>query len=107
MEVIALEERVCSVIVRLTGNEKILLQKKAKLSSMKMEPFIRKLIMETEVKARPPDEYTKLVREVNHIGNNINQIAHIANATRGISQEQIDMVKKLQNDIVKLMRGLS
>ena len=107
MEVIVLEERVCSVIVRLTENEKTLLQKKAKLSSMKMEPFIRKLITETEVKARPPDEYTKLVREINHIGNNINQIAHIANATSGISQEQIDMVKKLQNDIVKLMRGLS
>ncbi|MBQ7574894.1 MAG: plasmid mobilization relaxosome protein MobC [Clostridia bacterium] len=100
-------ERVCSVIVRLTENEKILLQKKAKLSSMKMEPFIRKLIAETEVKARPPGEYVQLVREINHIGNNINQIAHIANATRGISQEQIDMVKKLQNDIVKLMRGLS
>lgn len=72
-----------------------------------MGPFIRKLIMEEEIRARPPNEYVQLVREINYIGNNINQIAHKANATDNINQEQIESVKKYQQEIIKLMRGLS
>ena len=100
------DERDCAVLVRLTQKEKQALQKKAKASSMKMEPFIRKLIMGVEIKARPPNEYVQLIREVNAIGNNINQIAHIANATGTISQNEIDIVKKNQNDIMRLVKGL-
>lgn len=79
---------------------------KAKKSGLKMGPFVRKFIMEGHVRARPPDEYSQLVREINYIGNNINQIAHIANGTGTISREQIEIVKKNQNEIIKLMRGL-
>ena len=79
---------------------------KAKKSGLKMGPFVRKFIMEGNVRARPPDEYSQLVREINYIGNNINQIAHIANGTGTISQVQIEEVKKNQNEIIKLMRGL-
>jgi len=102
-----LDERNSAIIVRLTQKEKQELKKKAKACGLKMEPFIRELIKGTEIKAKPPDEYVRLVREVNYIGNNINQIAHIANANKDIKREQLDMVKKLQNDIIKAMRGLS
>ncbi|MBO4898626.1 MAG: plasmid mobilization relaxosome protein MobC [Clostridia bacterium] len=92
--------------VLLTEREHKCLKQKAKAAGLAMGPFLRQFIVESEVRARPPDEYVQLVREINHIGNNINQIAHIANATQNISERQIDDVKKLQNDIVKLMRGL-
>lgn len=92
--------------VILTEREHNELMVKAKKSGLKMGPFIRKFIMEGQVRARPPDEYTQLVKAINYIGNNINQIAHIANATGTISQEQIGLVKKYQNEIIKLMRGL-
>ena len=62
--------------------------------------------MGVDVKARPPNEYAQLIKEVNAIGNNINQIAHIANATGTISQNEIDIVKKNQNDIMRLVKGL-
>ena len=101
-----MDERNCAVLVRLTKREKQELQKKAKSCSMKMEPFIRKLIMEIEIKARPPNEYVQLIREVNAIGNNINQIAHIANAECKISEEKIKEVKQYQNDLIRLVRGL-
>ena len=101
-----LDERDCAVLVRLTKKEKQALQKKAKLSSMKMEPFIRKLIMGVEIKARPPNEYVQLIREVNAIGNNINQIAHLANAEGRINQEKIQEVLKCQSDLIRLVRGL-
>ena len=51
------------------------LKEQANISGFKMEPFIRSLIMGTEIKPRPPDEIAKLYRELSAIGNNINQIA--------------------------------
>ena len=103
---VLLDERDCAVLVRLTKTEKQELQKKAKLSSMKMEPFIRKLIMGVEIKARPPDEYVQLIREVNAIGNNINQIAHIANTEGKISQDKIHKVMQYQSELIRIARGL-
>ena len=94
------------VPVRLSEAEYFELKKKAKQCGLKMDPMMRKLILETDIRARPPNEYVQLVREINYIGNNINQIAHIANATGTIRQDQIEEVKKNQNEIIKLMRGL-
>ncbi len=101
-----MDERNKAVLLRLTANEKIVLQEKAKACGMKTEPFIRKLITETEIKPRPPDEYVQLIREINAIGNNINQIAHIANAESSISKEKILKVLQYQNDLIRLVRGL-
>ena len=93
-----MDERDCAVLVRLTKKEKQALQKKAKASSMKMEPFIRKLIMGVEIKARPPNEYVQLIRKVNAIGNNINQIAMKINSGV-ISSYNFDEVISLQRKI--------
>ena len=71
-----------------------------------MEPYIRKLIMGKEIRPRPPDEYVKLLREINAIGNNINQIAHIANAERHISKDKVEEVLNLQNDIMRIVRSV-
>ena len=100
-----MDRRDYAVLVRLTKKEKQALQKKAKSCGLKMEPFIRKLIIGAEIKARPPNEYIQLIREVNAIGNNINQIAHIANAEREIEREKIEIVLKYQNDLIRLVRG--
>lgn len=75
-------------------------------SGMKRSQFIRSIIMKTEVRARPPDEYFKLVREVNAIGNNINQIAHIANANGNISKEKIDYVIEYLDKIMEKVRDV-
>lgn len=101
-----MEKRDRAVLVRLTKNEKLALQKKASSCGMKTEPFIRKLITGIEIKARPPNEYAQLIREVNAIGNNINQIAHIANAEGRISEEKIQSVMRYQSDLIRLVRGL-
>ena len=98
--------KVIKQTIRLTEKQHSHLKIQAQKSGLKMEPFIRKLIMGVEVKARPPNEYSQLIKEVNAIGNNINQIAHIANATGTISQTEIDIVKKNQNDIMRLVKGL-
>lgn len=101
-----MEERIIKLTVRLTQKEHEHLKKEALKCSLKMEPYIRMLIAGSEVKARPPDEYVTLIREVNAIGNNINQIAHKANAENHISQYEINAVKNYQCELIQLVRGL-
>ena len=65
------------------------LKKQAELAGMGLDPFIRSLIAGVQLRPRPPDEYTRLLRELSAIGNNINQIAHWANAARSIRESEI------------------
>ncbi len=106
MEVKIVNERIIKFTVRLTEREHKQLKEKATKCSLKMEPYVRKLIEGSEVKARPPNEYVTLIREVNAIGNNINQIAHKANAENHISQDEINEVKKYQSELIHLVKGM-
>ena len=65
------------VLIYLSDTEKQHLVKQAALAGVNVGAFIRKLIMGSVIRPRPPDEYVKLLREINAIGNNINQIAHM------------------------------
>lgn len=82
------------------------LTRQAQKSGLKKEPFIRKLIMEEEIRARPPDDYYKLLKEINAIGVNINQIAHIANFERTVGDEKIAYVVELIEEVMEKVRDL-
>ena len=56
---------------------------------MSVSVLIRKLIAGVQLRPRPPDEYTKLLRELSAIGNNVNQIAYWANARKSIHEAEI------------------
>lgn len=90
----------------LNDKEFAYLAKQAEIAGLKKEPFIRKLIMGNELRPRPPDEYVRLAREVNAVGNNINQIAHIANAEQHISADKISEVLQMQAELIRLMRDV-
>ena len=61
-----------------------------------MEGIIRKLIAGLEIHERPPDSYFAVRRELAAIGNNINQIAYVANLSKNVTPEQ---VRQLQEDM--------
>ena len=85
--------------VRLNKQEYKHLKRQSTIAGLKMDPFIRSLIMNTNIKSRPPNEYARLLRELSAIGNNINQIAYIANASRNINQAKIDKIHELAKKI--------
>lgn len=84
-----MRENTKAILLRLTAEEYAHLKATAETAGLKVEPTIRKLIMGVQLRPRPPDEYAALLRELSAIGNNINQIAYWANATKGISNQQI------------------
>ena len=52
------------------------------VTGLNANALIRKLIMGENLRPRPPDTYAALLRELSAIGNNVNQLAHQANAGR-------------------------
>ena len=59
------------------------------MTGLSVSVLIRKLIVGVQLRPRSPDEYTKLLRELSAIGNNINQIAYWANARKSIHEAEI------------------
>lgn len=94
-----------AVLIRLTDNEKNHLQRQASNAGLKMEPFIRKLIMGVNITPRPPSNIINLIREVNRIGNNINQIAKKVNSENCINQTQLDEILHLLGEIYREVKN--
>lgn len=92
--------------LKLSDSEYAELEKQAKRSGLKRTQLIRKLILGNEIRARPPDEYLKLVREINAIGNNINQIAHVANTQKYVDREQIKHIVDYLDEIMEKVREI-
>ena len=65
------------------------LQEQCSVTGLSVSVLIRKLIVGVQLRPRPPDEYTKLLRELSAIGNNVNQIAYWANARKSIHEAEI------------------
>lgn len=92
------------VIIRLTEHEYAALRKKADAAGLKVSPLIRRLIESCEVRPRPPDSYKDLARELAAIGNNINQITHLANSTGYASRAQIEQLAGYMAQVWQLVQ---
>ena len=65
------------------------LKRQAGLAGLGIDPFIRSLVSGVQLRPHPPDTYAALLRELSAIGNNVNQIAYWANATKGVGKTEI------------------
>ena len=93
-----------TLTVRLTESEKALIEKKAKRANMNLTEYI--IAVSNKSKINVAEDIKPLLVELKRIGNNINQIAHIANAEGRISEEKIKELKQYQNDLIRLARGM-
>ena len=87
------------ITVRLTDSERDHLQVQADLTGLKVEPFVRNLIMEINMKARPQEEWAELLRQASGIAANVNQIAKKVNSGEPITEETLRLVLDLQKQI--------
>ena len=58
-------------------------------SGLNSSSVLRHMLTGTQLRPRPPDQYSALLRELSAIGNNINQIAYWANAQKSIREAEI------------------
>ena len=74
------------ISVRLTDAERRKLSQICAVSGLPVSAAIREMIGGVTIRQRPPQELHDLYVEINHIGNNINQIARSVNA--GIATQE-------------------
>ena len=94
-----------TITLRLNAGEYAQLQEQAEATGLKMEPLLRQLIMGVNLRPRPPDTYAALLRELSAIGNNINQLAHQANARDEATRDEISEAARLVRQTARLVRG--
>ena len=99
-----MRENYKKLTLRLNQNEYFHLLRLAQTSGLKYEPLLRKLILDETLRPRPPDTYTKLLRELSAIGNNLNQIAYWANARRDIYTDEVNQAIQLVQEAWRLVK---
>lgn len=93
-----------TITLRLNADQYAHLRQQTEITGLKMEPLIRQLIMGIDLRPRPPDTYAALLRELSAIGNNINQLAHQANARGEASNEEIREAARLVRQVARLVK---
>ncbi len=68
------------ITVRLTDKERAYLQEQADAADLGVEPYVRNLINEVQMRHYPREERQALLRQVSGIANNCNQIAKRINS---------------------------
>ena len=101
-----MRKRMIKISVRLNEQEHAHLKRLSETTGLKMEPLIRQLILGRDVKPRPPENLAELLRQISAMGNNINQIAKVANSSKFIRSEDIEEIQKMQDEFGQDIKGL-
>lgn len=90
------------MLLRINEKEKKLLNKKCEQSNMNYSQFLRDYITGKPIKLAPTKDYMTLYKEINHIGNNINQATKSINM--GIAtREDIISLKENLNKVYEIL----
>jgi hypothetical protein len=96
------------VVVTLDDAEYRYLRQRTEKTGLNMAAYFRHLLKTLVPRDLPPPDYHALIKEFHAIGNNINQMAHIANATGFIDAEKLDEIRNTLNEaILNLMREVT
>ena len=87
------------ITVRLTDAERDHLLAQEELAGMKIEPFVRNVILGVQMQPRPKEEWAELLRQTSGIANNINQITKRANSGEPVTEEMLRLIADMQAQI--------
>ena len=80
------------------------LQKKAKKACLTEAALVRLLLRGYEPREKPDERFYDAMRELSAIGNNINQLAHQANARGAATGDEITEALRLVQQTARLVR---
>lgn len=75
--------------IRLTEQESAILTSKAKRCDLTRSEFLRRAMLDVPISEKPPADVPTLIDEVRRVGNAINQLLLLANATGMIDTSQL------------------
>ena len=92
---IPIRKRNNRVVVHLNDAELSKLEQDTATAGMCREKYIRLALMGIIIHPRPPDNYGKVLQQLSAYGNNLNQIAHVVNATGKVTTDQLEKALNL------------
>ena len=102
-------KREFEVKIRLTHEEYARLNRDVEKVGCSRERYLRALIMKKEVKERPSMDLVSVLRNLQQINNNMNQIAMKANSLNFVDTlnywKNVELLKKTINELLEVMYG--
>lgn len=99
-------KRTVQIKFRVTEEERAMIEEKMKLiPTRNMEAYLRKMAIDGYVIQVDHSDIKEMTAQIQKIGVNINQIAHRANATGNVYQEDIEEIKGVLAEIWRLQRS--
>lgn len=77
-------------MVHLNDEELLKVNTDTRLAGICREKYLRLALMNIKIHPRPPDNYGKVLQQLSAYGNNLNQIAHVVNATGKATNAQLE-----------------
>lgn len=103
-----MRKRNIQVMLHLDSKEYQSLMKKVKKTGLSRETYLRQLINGYAPKELPPPDYHAMMRELNAIGNSINQIAARANATGFfLAEDYAQYMKEFKRITLDIQRAVT
>lgn len=95
------------MMLRLSDNECQTLKQSSEKVGVPREVYLRMLIMGTQPKEKPTADFYNMTRELNAIGNSLNQIAKVANLKGFINVKAYEEnVRKLNGFILEISKAV-
>lgn len=89
--------------VKVSDEELAVIKKKAETANLSVAAYMRKMATLGEIKIFDTKNWSLLRESINRVGNNINQIAMVANSTKSISSGEITKVVNAQKLLEELL----
>lgn len=97
------------IVCRLDRHEYDVFDAKVLKSGLSKQEYIRSCVLNKKITEKVDIDIFKLINELNHVGNNLNQIAHSLNGKKEVLEIEIhenqEMVKHVLELIDKEIRG--
>ena len=90
--------------VRLNAKELRFLEEQVEKSGLSREEYIRSIVMGGEVRERPCEHHTELLRKISGLCNNANQLAHVANGCGMAGEESIREMLRMTKETWRLVK---
>ena len=101
--------RKIKIDLRLNENEAAALNRDVEKSGLSREAYLRALIKHTPIKEKPPSDFTHVLKIMQRISNNMNQIARKANGMQFVDTDaywnNVHWLQKTIGEMVERMYG--
>ena len=102
-----MNSRNIEIKVRLNRKEAESLNKRVRKSRLSREAYLRHLINGSVPRDAPPPDYYSMMRELYHVGNNLNQIAQEAHTLNVLDVQRYDTaVREFETAVRKITEAV-